>query len=64
MKVDLQKDGKVYTITFDEYGDLDTVECGGKLLSLKNKVVKSVLVHEDEIRSGLVPKGFQKVHKG
>lgn len=61
MKAELKKNGKVYIITFDEYGDLDTVECEGNLLSTKNAVVKSVLANEKQIRAGLIPKGFEKV---
>lgn len=64
MKRQLEKDGKIYIISFDDYyGDLDTVESEGKFLSLKNKVVKSILVHEDEIRRGDIPKGFNKVRR-
>jgi hypothetical protein len=61
MKRKLMKKGKVYVITFDDEGIIDTVECGGEFLSTKNAVVKSILVHEDAIRYGNIPKGFEKV---
>lgn len=61
MKRKLMKKGKVYVITFDAERVLDTVECNGELLSTKNAVVKSILVHEEEIAAGFIPKGFEKV---
>jgi len=61
MRRKLSKKNKTYIITFDEEGIVDTVECEGVLLSTKNAVVKSILVHEDDIRRGFIPKGFEKV---
>ena len=61
MKRKLMKKGKVYIITFDDDRVLDTVECDGEFLSTKNAVVKSILVHADDIAAGFIPKGFEKV---
>lgn len=60
MKTKLKFDRKVYEITFDEYNDLDTVECEGKFLSTKNKVVKKIVANADDIRYGFIPAGFSK----
>ena len=61
MKVTLKKDNKVYTITFDEYGVVDTVECAGKMLLSTNRVVKQIVNNQDEIARGIIPAGFTKV---
>ena len=65
MKIDLEniKDGKVYTISFDEYQELDTVEKDGKFLFSTNRVVKKIITHADSIRRGNIPEGFKKVKK-
>lgn len=57
MKTVLEKDGKIYVITFDKYGDLDTVE---QRLVSTNRVVKQIINHADEIRQGKIPQGFKK----
>lgn len=61
MQRKLEKKGKIYIITFDEYETLDTVECNGKFLSTKNAVVKQIVNHADSIRYGNIPQGFNKV---
>ena len=57
----LQHKNKVYTITFDEDGILDTVVCDGKLLVSTNAVVKKIFNNADMILVGCVPEGFVKV---
>lgn len=57
----LSKKGKVYTITYDEYHDLDTVECDGKFLSTKNANVKIIANNADAIFNMHVPNGFERV---
>jgi hypothetical protein len=60
MKRYLKKEGKVYIVTFDSEGVLDTVSCGGELLSLKNRVVQQVLNNANKILAGFTaPKGFE-----
>lgn len=54
---------KEYVIIFDEYDTLDTVQCGDKFLSTKNKVVKKIMAHSESIRRGNIPEGFQKVKR-
>lgn len=61
MKCKLKKARKIYEITFDEEGVLDTVVCEGVALSTKNRVVASILTHADKIRRGNIPTGFEKV---
>lgn len=56
----LKKKGKTYKVTFDEYGDVDTIECGGKFLSTKNAVVKIILNNADIILRGRIPDGFER----
>jgi hypothetical protein len=52
------KDGKVYKVTFDNEGIVDTVELDGKLLVSTNKVVKIILNNSEDILHGFAPKGF------
>jgi len=64
MKRLIKKDGKTYTVEFDEYGVVDTVECQGTFLSTKNRVVQQILRNADAILSGIVcPKGFEWVRR-
>ena len=56
----LKKNGKTYRITFDDEGVLDTVECGGKLLSTKNAACKQIANNADKILRGLIPEGFDR----
>lgn len=60
MRVILKKDNKVYTITFDEYNVVDTVECAGKLLLSANRVVKQIITNQGIIVQGFVPAGFAR----
>lgn len=60
LKAVLKKAGKTYVISYDEYGDMDTVVCEGVALSTKNRVVQQILNNEEKIRSGLIPTGFEK----
>jgi hypothetical protein len=60
VKRTLRKDGKSYTVTYDEYGVVDTVDRGGVCLSTKNRVVQQILKNADLIRSGLIPPGFER----
>lgn len=60
MRVILKKDNKVYTITFDEYNVVDTVECAGKLLLSTNRVVKQIITNQGIIVQGVVPAGFAR----
>lgn len=58
MRAVLRKDRKVYTITFDKYGAVDTVECLGKLLTSRNRVVQQIVNNQERIRRGFIPTGF------
>lgn len=60
MQVILKKDDKIYTITFDEYNVVDTVECAGKLLLSTNRVVKQIVNNQGIIVQGFVPAGFAR----
>ena len=46
----LVKDKKDFILTFDEFGDLDTVECQGVLLSTRNKYVQQILNNLEDIQ--------------
>lgn len=61
MKRRLMFDGKVYGVTFDECGVVDTVIADGKPLSTRNRVVKKILSNADRILAGAIPAGFSKV---
>lgn len=61
MNTRIEKGGKVYEVTFDEDGVLDTVECNGKFLSLVNRVVRQILTNSDKIQRGQLPTGFTRV---
>lgn len=58
MQRKLCKDGKIYTVTFDEYYVVDTVECNGKFLPSTNKVVKQILNNATDIMYHKLPRGF------
>ena len=57
----LDKNGKLYILTYDEYNVLDTIECDGKLLVSTHHVAKRIVVNSDKIIRGSIPKGFTKV---
>ncbi|MBG24178.1 MAG: hypothetical protein CMF22_12085 [Idiomarinaceae bacterium] len=61
MNTRIEKGGKVYEVTFDEDGVLDTVVCDGKFLSLVNRVVRQILTNSDKIQRGQLPTGFTRV---
>lgn len=52
-------DGKPYECTFDEYGVLNTVHDGRKLLSTKNRAVQRIINNADAILSGRLPNGMR-----
>ena len=54
--------GKVYELTFDEYGYLDTtIGPSGKPLSGSNSVVKSFVANQHRLFGGSTPDGFRRI---
>jgi len=48
-----------FVVTFDEYGEVDTIEQDGKLISASNKYAKAILNNAEDVRAGVVaPVGF------
>lgn len=48
----------VFTVTFDEYNDVDTIEQDGKILASNNKYAKAILRGADKMLHGIAPIGF------
>ena len=62
--ITLTKDKKDFILTFDEYGDLDTVECQGVQLSTRNRYVQQILNNLEDIQQRIFPVcGFTRTKK-
>ena len=55
MTIALIKDKKEFILTFDEYNDLDTVECQGVFLHSRNRYVQQILNNLDDIKAHNLP---------
>lgn len=62
MQITLTKDKKEFILSFDAYGDLDTVECQGVMLSTRNRYVQQILNNLEDIKARDFPVcGFSRV---
>lgn len=56
-----KKTNKVYVLTYDSEGVLDTIQRDGEYIVSTHHVAKSLVANYEKISRGIFPNGFVKV---